>query len=77
MLSVLTMTLNKDYSILFLANGNFEYDFVDEAILLKMAHEIPLCVGTKLIQFNMVNLIVADALAPCVARSAAAMILTL
>ena len=33
--------------------------------------------GTELSQFNLVNILVADALAPCVTRSSAAMILTL
>ena len=32
---------------------------------------------TELIQFNIVNIMVADALAPCVARTSAAMILTM
>ena len=37
----------------------------------------PLHAGTELFQFNIVNNMVADALAPCVARTTALMILTM
>ena len=37
----------------------------------------PYCVGTKLIRFSIANIMAADALAPCVARPSAALILTI
>ena len=46
--------------------------------LVAVDYEInPLCVVTKLIWFNTVYIMVADALAPCVARTSAPMILTI
>ena len=36
----------------------------------------PQCAGTELSRFNQVNIMVADALAPCVARASATMIFT-
>ena len=44
-------------------------------MLLIMAYIGLYCAGTELIQFNIVNIMVADALAPYVTRSSAAMIL--
>ena len=39
-------------------------------------YQLLIC-GERVIQFNKVNIMVADALAPCVARSSAPMMLTM
>ena len=50
---------------------------VNNTLGLKLNHVNPELAGTELIQFNIVNIMVADALAPRVAMSSAAMILTM
>ena len=47
------------------------------AILLKASVFHPLPAGTELSRFNLANIMVAEALAPCVARSSTPMILTI
>ena len=54
----------------FLLCWNFETDRSDKMFNPKLA-------GTELYQFNYVNIMVTDALAPCIARTSAPMILTL
>ena len=49
-------------------------DYMDPDVLCPQKGRLG---GTELSQFNYVNILAADALAPCVARTPAAMILTL
>ena len=46
-------------------------------ILFRAQCANPQCAGTELFQFNIVNSMTADGLAPCIARTSAPMILTI
>ena len=55
----------------------FCFAFCFVVVLVSIVNcDYPLTAGTKLFRFNIVNIMIADVLAPCVARISAPMTLT-